>query len=135
MSTSNDRTEILRMVESRQISAAEGLRLLAALDQSQPAPKPEPVPEPAAANTQASPAAPRWLRIRVTNLATHTPKVNVNVPLGLVNMGLRIGRHYSPELSALDWDKVLEQVQQGADGKLVEVEHLIDNERVEVFVE
>lgn len=126
MSNSNERTEILRLVETGKLSASEGIQLLNTLDRS---PRISP-PPPRAINTKG-----RWLRIRVTNLTTQAPKVNVNLPLGLVSAGLRIGQRYAPELRGVDWDDLLDEVQRGANGKLVEVEDQEDNERVEIFVE
>jgi hypothetical protein len=126
MSNANERTEILRLVETGKLSAAEGIQLLNALDKT---PRIAPPPRPPM-NTRG-----RWLRIRVTNLTTQAPKVNVNLPLGLVSAGLRIGQHYAPELNGVDWDNLLDEIQRGADGKLVEVEDQDDNERVEIFVD
>ena len=126
MSNSNERTEILRLVENGKLSAAEGIQLLNLLDK---APRLAPPPRPPA-NVKG-----RWLRIRVTNLSTQAPKVNVNLPLGLVSAGLRIGQRYAPELNGIDWDNLLDEIQRGADGKLVEVEDQDDNERVEIFVD
>ncbi len=126
MSNSNERTEILRLVENGKLSAAEGIQLLNSLDK---APRIAPPPQPPVS------LKGRWLRIRVTNLSTQAPKVNVNLPLGLVRAGLRIGQRYAPELNGIDWDSLLDEVQRGANGKLVEVEDQDDNERVEIFVD
>ena len=126
MSNSNERTEILRLVENGKLSAAEGIQLLNSLDK---APRIAAPPQPPI-KTQG-----RWLRIRVTNLVTQAPKVNVNLPLGLVSAGLRIGQRYAPELHGIDWDNLIDEIQQGANGKLVEVEDQEDNERVEIFVD
>ena len=126
MSNSNERTEILRLVENGKLSAAEGIQLLNSLDR---APRIAAPPRPPV-NTKG-----RWLRIRVTNLLTQAPKVNVNLPLGLLSAGLRIGQRYAPELHGIDWDNLLDEIQQGANGKLVEVEDQDDNERVEIFVD
>ena len=121
MSNSTERTEILRLIESGKISTSEGLKLLTSLDQTPPRPMPN--------------LRGRWLRIRVTNLTTQAPKVNVNLPLGLVSAGLNIGKRYAPELNDLDWDSLLDEIQRGANGKLVDVEDLDENQRVEIFVE
>ena len=126
MANSNERTEILRLVENGKLSAAEGIQLLNTLDK---APRIAP-PERPRVSTKG-----RWLHIRVTNLTTQAPKVNVNLPLGLVSAGLRIGQRYAPELHGIDWDTLLDEIQQGANGKLVEVEDQEDNERVEIFVD
>jgi len=126
MSNSNERTEILRLVETGKLSASEGIQLLNTLDRT---PRIPPPPQ-RAVSTRG-----RWLRIRVTNLSTQTPKVNVNLPLGLVTAGLRIGQRYAPELHGIDLDNLLDEIQRGANGKLVEVEDQEDNERVEIFVD
>jgi hypothetical protein len=126
MSSSNERTEILRLVETGKLSASEGIQLLNALDRS---PRLAPPPQ-RAINTRG-----RWLRIRVTNLNTQAPKVNVNLPLGLVSAGLRFGQRYAPELHGIDVESLLDDIQRGANGKLVEVEDQEDNERVEIFVD
>jgi hypothetical protein len=126
MSNSNERTEILRLVENGKLSAAEGIQLLNTLDR---APRIAP-PAQASVSTRG-----RWLRIRVTNLATQAPKVNVNLPLGLVSVGLRFGQRYAPELHGIDLESLLDEIQRGANGKLVEVEDQEDNERVEIFVD
>ncbi len=129
MSSSDERTEILRLIESGKITTSEGLKLLNSLDK-----KPSLPPAPSA-ETRAPQTRGRWLRIRVTNLATQAPKVNVNLPLGLVSVGLNMGRRYAPELNGINWDELLDEIQRGANGKLVEVEDQEDNERVEIFVE
>jgi hypothetical protein len=126
MSNTNERTEILRLVETGKLSASEGIQLLNTLDK---APRIAPPPQPPVTTRG------RWLRIRVTNLTTQAPKVNVNLPLGLVSAGLRIGQRYTPELHGIDLDDLLNEIQQGANGKLVEVEDQEDNERVEIFVD
>jgi hypothetical protein len=125
MSNSNERTEILRLVETGKLSASEGIQLLNTLDRS-----PRITPPPQAVSTRG-----RWLRIRVTNLHTQAPKVNVNLPLGLVSAGLRFGQRYAPELHGIDVESLLDEIQRGANGKLVEVEDQDDNERVEIFVD
>jgi hypothetical protein len=128
MSNSNERTEILRLVETGKLSASEGIQLLNAMDKA-----PRIAPPPSSRTPVSSKG--RWLRIRVTNLTTQAPKVSVNLPLGLVSAGLRIGQRYAPELHGVDWDSLLDEIQQGANGKLVEVEDQDDNERVEIFVD
>jgi hypothetical protein len=59
MATADERMQILRMIENRQISAEEGARLLSALE-DKPAPELPPPPSPQTRG--------RWLRVRVTDL-------------------------------------------------------------------
>jgi hypothetical protein len=97
-----------------------------------PGPASAPVPQ---AQAALSAAANRWLRIRVTDLATGRPRVNVNLPMSWVAVGLRIGSHYSDELNHLDLPQLLSALESGAGGQLVDVEDLEDGQRVQIFVE
>ena len=119
MMTEPDRTQVLKMVEAGQISPDEGIRLLNSTIRSMPM----------------ADLANRWLHVRVTDTSTQRPKVNVNLPLAWVAVGLRIGSHYSPELKNLDLNEILEAIRSGSQGRIVEVEDAEDGERVEVFIE
>jgi len=124
-SMKEERAQILKMVSQGKVSAEEGSRLLAAL-------KP---PE-----RQRSPRTHdrfrgRWFRVRVLNMATGKTKVNVNLPMGLVNMGLRFGAQFTPELADFDIDELVTAIEEGAQGKILEVENAEDGERVEIFIE
>ncbi|MBI5830462.1 MAG: hypothetical protein HZB20_13205, partial [Chloroflexi bacterium] len=92
MATTEERLKILRMIEDGKITAEDGAKLLAALSDTR---------RPASGASVASPGgAARWLRVRVTDSVTGKPKVNVNLPMSLVEVGLKIGARFSPELDA-----------------------------------
>jgi hypothetical protein len=73
--------------------------------------------------------------VRVTNLKTGRAKVNVNLPFGLVRAGLKIGGKFAPEMEDVDWEEILAAINEGAQGKLVDVEDVEDGEKVEIFVD
>jgi len=123
---SEERARILQMVSENKIDAQEAARLLAAMNTSAEA---DVEPQPARTGSA------RWFRVRVTDLATGRNKVNVNLPLSLVKVGLRMGAHFAPEVEELDWDDLMTAIQDGASGKLVEVEDMEDGEKVEVYVD
>jgi len=126
VSAKQERAQILGMVSEGKISAEEGARLLAALKSS----------EKASLSTRTSDALrSRWLRVRVINMATGKPKVNVNLPLGLVGVGLKLGAQFAPELAEFDIEELMTAIDEGAQGKIIEVEDEEDGERVEVFIE
>jgi hypothetical protein len=77
----------------------------------------------------------RWMRIRVTDLKTGNAKVNVNLPMGLVNVGLKMGARFAPDLENVDLDEIIASIKEGAQGKIVEVEDEEGDERVEIYVE
>lgn len=130
MTTNDERLRILKMVEQGQISAEDGARLLEALsavDQRRQLPS---------GGTQAGSApSGRWFRVRVTDLQTGKSKVNVNIPMGLVNVGIKMGARFAPEMEGFDLAQLAELARSGATGKLIEVEDTEDGERVEIFVE
>jgi len=125
MATVEERMKILKMVEEGKISAADGAQLLAALSDSRRAPTP-PVP----------PGGPaRWFRVRVTDLKTGKTKVNVNIPMGLVDVGIKMGARFAPNLDGDQMAVITEALRSGAVGKIVEATDEEDGERVEIFVE
>jgi hypothetical protein len=119
----DERLQILTMIQDGQISAEEGARLLTALEAGNKE----------AARTDGMQA--RWFRVRITDLKTGKSKVNVNIPMALVNVGVRMGARFVPEGKDVDWTKLTEAIRNGAQGKLLDVEDEESAERVEVFVE
>lgn len=121
-----ERLRILRMIEEGKISAAQGADLLRALENGRKMPPSEPL---------VGPSAPRWFRVRVTDLRTGRNKVNVNIPMGLVSVGLKMGARFAPSVEGFDYQQLMEAVQSGQQGKIVDVVNNEDGERVEIFVE
>lgn len=126
MATTEERMQILSMVAEGTITAEEGAKLLAAL---------EPERKRETRSDLAGPSSPRWFRVRVTDLETGRSKVNVNLPMSLVEVGTRMGARFAPELEDMDFRDIIEQIKSGAQGKIVEVEDIEDGERVEIYVE
>jgi hypothetical protein len=118
-----ERARILQMVSEGKISAEEGARLLDALRTGTP---------PSHASKARS---SRWFHVRVTDMETDRVKVNVNLPLSLIGVATKMGARFSPEVESIDWDELLAAIDEGAAGKLVEVEDTEGHERVEVFVD
>lgn len=123
MTTSEERMRILKMVEDRQITAEEAAKLLEALRAG------------AATEARGEPSRPRWLRVRVTDRTSGKIKVNVNIPVGLIDVGLKMGARFAPEMNGMDLSAIQEAIREGMQGRILEVEDEKDNERVEIFVE
>lgn len=122
-----EKKQILEMLTSGKITQDQALELLAALEEG----------------TEESIKTPstekKFLRIRVQDKRGDGDKVNVNIPLGLVKVGLKLASKYADDedlkaLEKIDFDEVLEMIEQGAEGKLVEVDTK-EGEKVEIIVE
>ncbi|MCL4872369.1 MAG: hypothetical protein KJ063_25690, partial [Anaerolineae bacterium] len=61
--------------------------------------------------------------------------VNVNIPFGLVNVGLKMGARFTPDMEGVNFDELMEAVRSGQQGKVLDVTDEEGGERVEIFVE
>jgi hypothetical protein len=127
MATTEERLQILKMIEEGKISAAEGAELLRALDTKSDRPNP---PEP-----MKGASSPRWFRVRVTDVQSGRNKVNINIPMGLVSVGIKMGARFAPEIEGERLESILEAVRSGQLGKVMDITDEEDGERVEIFVE
>lgn len=141
----SERQEILELLAKGKINADEAAELLEAAANQPAAEKVAKVPpipeEPTPAKAPQEPVIetnskkPTWFKVRVRNLETGKNKVTVNIPLRMVNFGLKLGQHFAPELEGLDYQELAAMMKGMEAGMLVEVEDEEDNEHVQVFVE
>jgi hypothetical protein len=76
-----------------------------------------------------------WLHVRVSDMKTGRPRVNVRLPLSLVGFGLKMGRNFAPEMQGMDIEELAHVLQTGEPGPFVDVYDEEDGEHVEVFLE
>lgn len=131
--------EILKMVKEGKVSPEQGAELLQALKTAPP--------------SVAAPGGerPRFLRVRVNVNDEKGEKVvvNVNLPVALADLLLKIGQsaeikqdgktirlgEYLKEMGGVDISTILQMVKDGAEGKLVDVDVQGDKgEKVKVEV-
>lgn len=125
MPSAEERLKILRMIQDGKITAEDGVRLLAALENSQASTSPLP----------AIPILARWLRVRVTDTNTGKTRVNIRLPISVLNAGVKMGARFSPEVQGMDINQLMEMVHSGMIGQVVDVMDEEDGEHVEVFLE
>jgi hypothetical protein len=127
MATAEERMRILKMIDEGKISAEEGAKLLSALSENR-----------RGSNTPIQsrmPGAARWLRVRVTDVVTGRSKATVQIPLALIESGMKIGAHFAPEVEGVDMPTIMEALRSGMTGKIVDVVDEKDGEHVEIYVE
>ncbi len=122
---SEERMQILEMVEDGKITAAEAMELFSALERNDQEIMPK---------TDA-----KWLKVRVYTM-DDKPKVNVNIPISLVDVGLKLAKKYDPKLKEsgldnIDLDEILDAIKNGAEGKIVDVIDEEEQTKIKVYVE
>jgi hypothetical protein len=123
MASVEERMKILKMIEENKVSAEEGAKLLSALAN----------PNRSSGGLGASGA--KWLRVRVTDVASGRSKATVQIPISLMEAGMKIGAHFAPEIDGVNMDQLMEALRLGTTGKIIDVVDDEDGEHVEIFVE
>ncbi len=126
MASTEERMQILKMIEEGKITVGDGADLLRALDQDRGGTEQQPLKGTSSA---------RWFRVRVTDLNTGRNKINVNIPLGLVNVGMKMGARFVPKMEGVEYEQLLEAIRSGQQGKVIDMMNNEEGERIEVFVE
>ena len=122
-----ERIQILKMIEEGKITPEEGAKLLEAI-------------KGAGRAVYATPpggmgqAQGKWLVVRVTDMRSGRRKVNVNIPMSLVSIGARIGAKFAAPVK-VDLDEIINAARSGQQGKIIDIQDDAEGERVEIFVE
>jgi len=124
-----EKIRILKMIEEGKITSAEGEKLLAAIEEKN-----------TKLEKQKIDGAPKWLKIKVfeENENGKKTKVNIKVPIDIVETGLKIGKGFDDKLDdaldGVDFNDIMEMIKNGAEGKIVDIE-TDEGETVEIYVE
>jgi len=59
----------------------------------------------------------------------------VQIPIALIDAGMKIGAHFAPEIDGVDMTELMEALRTGMTGKIIDVTDDEDGEHVEIFVE
>jgi hypothetical protein len=122
MSLPEERMRILKLIESGQVKAEEGAQLLDALSDS---------------STRERPRAgrPNILRVRVTDLGGRRQKINVTLPVGLIDIGVKLGARLFPRGGGPTIDEIRRVIASGVTGRVFDMQDLDEGERIEIFIE
>lgn len=131
MSTSkNERDRILQMIESGQVTATQAAQLLDTLEVERDVTR-----EPRERSTERG--RDRVIRIRTTSLNARTQKVYATaaIPVRLIKIAMRLGVRLLPQLNNAALEDLLHTIESGTTGRLLDLQDLEKNERLEIFIE
>lgn len=106
-----EKLQILNMISEGKVTPEEGLQLLNAIEGEGEV-------------KSKSGKTPKKLKVQVMD--GQKVKVNIGIPLSLLKMGINISKKFAPEaeseLSKIDFDEIMQMIDAGAEGKLVDIE-------------
>lgn len=123
-----ERIAILKMIEDSKITAEEGLKLLESLGKGTG-------PATSAQSSAENKPNGRTFRVAVTDLNTGKPKVNITIPMSLVQWGLRIGSRFSGEIEGVDMQELGEILKTSSEGKIIDVMDEEGGEHIEIYID
>lgn len=129
MATTEERMRILKMIDEGKITAEEGAKLLSALSDSRNRSSAVGVGVGRIAGNA------RWLRVKVTDTRSGRSKATVQIPIGLMEAGMKIGAHFAPEVDGVDMNQLMDALRSGMTGKIVDAIDEEDGEHVEIYIE
>lgn len=129
-----DKKRILKMVEEGKITSEEAIKLLEALETSnnEKVDEKKDISAEEFLNIIPNPDGEKMLYVRV--LSSDGSKVKVNIPLELIKIMGGIGKMHIGELEKhnIDFDKLMDAIDKGFVGRIVEVEDGNDRVIVEI---
>ena len=129
MATTEERMRILKMIDEGKITAEDGAKLLSALSDSRSR------STAMSAGAGRMPGNARWLRVKVTDVRSGRSKATVQIPISLMEAGMKIGAHFAPEVDGVDMTQLMDALRSGMTGKIVDVIDEEDGEHVEIYVD
>ncbi len=125
----DERNRILSLIEEGQISASEAARLLDAL-----------VIEQVQQVERAARVQNRTIRIWLTDesdAATRQQKIKMTatLPTPLVGTSLRLLSHLMPQLNQATIRHLIDTIERGSTGRLLDLQDLEEGKRLEIFIE
>jgi len=125
----NEKLTILKMVEEGKISVEEASKLLQSVEDKG---------QELSLITKPSERTAKWIKIRVID--EEGTRVNVNLPIALVDVAFKIAKASDSNFDVklgnvnVDIDAIIKMIQEGAEGKIVDVESS-DGTKVEIVIE
>jgi hypothetical protein len=128
MPTSDERLKILKMLQDGKITAEDAMQLLEAMSRQAPQEK-------TAFSAAATGMTAQWMRVQITDSASDKIKANVRLPFSLVNTGMKMGAHFSANLSPEVIKELNLRLKTGETGMILDVVDNKQGDRIRIFLE
>ena len=125
-----ERLMILKMLQEGKITADEAANLMDALGTGKDSKKQD-----GGSPEKQSGKPGRWFRVVVTETKTGKSRANIRIPLGVINAGMKMGAHFTPQIDEMYSDQISKAIQSGVTGQILDVFDDENGEHVEVFIE
>lgn len=135
MTTTDDyRRDILGMLATGKITATEAAEMLDATDDPNVSESHEPDVLKSEDFGDKVERKLRWFHVKVSDMNTGKSTVTVKMPLRIIEYGLALGRHFSPEFSKMNTVGLNDLI--GSErATLIDVQDEDSSERVEIFID
>jgi hypothetical protein len=130
MISSEDRLHVLEMIRAGNVTAEEGVKLLEALENRERKPNPVNI-----SSHEGKQSSPRWMRIIISDLDTGKEKINIRLPVNVVGAGFKMGAKFSPDINGYDAISIMQALESGETGKVIDVCNNDSCERIEINLE
>ena len=130
MSLSEEKMKILKLLEEKKISAEEAAELLEALEESEE--KEEEIAQPKTFREGKS------LKIRVSDSNTGKVRVNLTIPLRLARFARTMVPAFEKmnlERKGIDIEEIINAIDSGITGKILEVDDELNAQHIEIWIE
>src|SRR5579859_395543 len=120
-----ERRRVRRMVETGQVSAWEAAQLLDTLTARQERTEPGTRPRNHTLHIWVSDTSGKRSQVKMT----------ATLPVPLVSLGLRMLSRFAPQLNENTLQHIIDAIERGATGRVLDMQDLEEGKRLEIFVE
>ena len=120
---------ILKMLQEGKISADEAAKLLESVESL------EKKAEKADNDGEIQKGQGKFFRVKITDTDTGKSRANIRIPLSVLGIGVKFGAQFAPQVGGIEQEKIMEAINSGQIGQIMDVYDDKDGEHVEIFIE
>lgn len=120
---------ILKMLQEGKISADEAAKLLESVDAGgKKGGK-------AVEADESRKGQGKFFRVMITDTDTGKSRANIRIPLSVLGIGAKFGAQFAPQIGGVEQEVIMDAINSGQVGKILDVFDDEDGEHVEIFIE